>query len=90
MKRRGVSPIETAYETIEMPRSSPVGFVTAFFAVVTGFALIWHIWWMAILGLLGAVVTVLGSGWSDEREREIPAAEIAKLERARLDPTQPA
>jgi cytochrome o ubiquinol oxidase subunit 1 len=90
MKRRGVSPIETAYETIEMPRNSPVGFVTAFFAVVTGFALIWHIWWMAILGLLGAVVTVLGSGWSDEREREIPAAEIAKLERARLDPTQPA
>ena len=35
------------YEAIEMPRNSPTGFVIAFFAVVTGFALIWHIWWLA-------------------------------------------
>jgi cytochrome o ubiquinol oxidase subunit 1 len=84
MKHRGVSPIETAYEAIEMPRNSPVGFITAFFAVVTGFALIWHIWWMAILGLLAAIVTLLVSGWSDEREREIPSAEITRLERTRL------
>ncbi|MBV8191274.1 MAG: cytochrome o ubiquinol oxidase subunit I, partial [Alphaproteobacteria bacterium] len=47
------------YEAIELPRNSPTGFVTAFFAVVTGFALIWHIWWMAGLGLLGAFVTLL-------------------------------
>jgi len=86
MKRRGVSPIETHYETIEMPRNSPVGFVTAFFAVVIGFALIWHIWWMAILGLIGAAATVLFFGWSDEREQEIPVAEIEKLEQARLGP----
>jgi cytochrome o ubiquinol oxidase subunit I len=90
MKRRGVSSIETRYETVEMPHNSPVGFVTAFFAVVTGFALIWHIWWMAILGLLAAAVTMLVSGWSDPREREIPAAEIARLERARSDGRQPA
>ena len=30
---------------IEMPRNSPIGFVIAFFAVITGFSLIWHIWW---------------------------------------------
>ena len=35
------------YKPIEMPKNSATGFVTAFFAVVTGFALIWHIWWMA-------------------------------------------
>ena len=28
--------------------TAPTGFVCAFFAVVTGFALIWHIWWMAV------------------------------------------
>ena len=90
MKRRGVSPIDTAYETIEVPRNSPVGVVTAFFAVVTGFALIWHIWWMVILGLLAATVTLLGAGWSDEREHEISATDIAKLERARPGLRQPA
>jgi cytochrome o ubiquinol oxidase subunit 1 len=90
MKRRGASPIDTAYETIEVPRNSPVGFVTAFFAVITGFALIWHIWWLVILGLLAAAVMLLSAGWSDEREHEIPATEIAKLERARSGLRQPA
>jgi cytochrome o ubiquinol oxidase subunit I len=85
MKRRGMKPaVQQAYEAIEMPGNSPAGFVTAFFAVVMGFALIWHIWWMAIVGALAAAVTVLAAGWSDEREREIPAAEIARMERARL------
>ena len=75
---------------IEMPRNSPIGFVIAFFAVITGFALIWHIWWMAILGLLAAAVTVLVFGWSEDREREIPATEIARMERARLGLGRPA
>ena len=30
--------------------NSANGFITAFFAVVAGFALIWHIWWLAISG----------------------------------------
>jgi cytochrome o ubiquinol oxidase subunit I len=83
MKRRGVSPVEKAYESIHMPRNSPIGFITAFFAVITGFALIWHIWWIVILGLLAAAVTILVFGWSDDREREIPATEVAQMERAR-------
>jgi cytochrome o ubiquinol oxidase subunit 1 len=73
-----------------MPRNSATGFVTAFFAVVTGFALIWHIWWMVILGLLAAAVTMLVFGWSENREREIPANEIARMERARLGLGRPA
>ena len=90
MKRRGLTTVEPSYETIEMPRNSPTGFVTAFFAVVTGFALIWHIWWMVILGLLAAAITMLVFGWSENREREIPANEIARMERARLGLGRPA
>src|SRR5260370_41496295 len=84
IKRRGLTAVEPAYDAIEMPRNSAIGFITAFFAVVTGFALIWHILWIVILGLLAAVVTVLVFGWSENREREIPVAEIARTERARL------
>jgi cytochrome o ubiquinol oxidase subunit I len=94
MKRRGLTAGltqgEPAYETIEVPRNSPIGFVIAFFAVLTGFALIWYIWWIAILGLLAILVTVLVFGWSENREREIPANEMARLERARLDLGRPA
>jgi len=89
MKRTGRPPVAPAYETIEMPRNSPTGFVTAFFATVTGFALIWHIWWLVILGLLAATVTVLVFGWSEHREHEIPAGEIAQRERARSALRQP-
>jgi cytochrome o ubiquinol oxidase subunit 1 len=72
-----------AYTPIEMPRNSAIGFVNAFFAVVTGFALIWHIWWMAGVGLLGAFVTLLAFAFRDKEEVEIPAAQVAQLDRSR-------
>ncbi|MDB5360412.1 MAG: cyoB [Rhodospirillales bacterium] len=70
------------YEPIEMPLNSSTGFVTAFFAVVTGFALIWHIWWMVGLGLVGAFVTMLVFAWRDHDEMEIPVEEITRMDRA--------
>jgi cytochrome o ubiquinol oxidase subunit I len=90
MKRRGLTAAEPAYETIEMPRNSPIGIVIAFFAVLSGFALIWHIWWLAILALLAIAVTVMVFGWSENREREIPANEMARMERVRLGLGRPA
>ena len=56
------------YEPIEMPRNSPTGFVTAFFATLIGFALIWHIWWLVALGLVGAYATFVVFAWRDEGE----------------------
>jgi cytochrome o ubiquinol oxidase subunit 1 len=73
---------EPAYEAIEMPRNSPTGFITAFFSTVTGFAMIWHIWWMVLLGLLGAFATFVVFAWRDVEEYEIPADEVARLDRA--------
>jgi len=69
------------YKPIEMPRNSATGFVNAFFAVVIGFALIWHIWWMAGLGALGAFLTILVFAFREEGEFEIPAAQIAQFDR---------
>jgi cytochrome o ubiquinol oxidase subunit 1 len=69
------------YEPIETPRNSPVGFVNAFFAVVAGFALIWHIWWMAALGLIGTFVTIIIFAFRDEDEVEVPAAQLAQFDR---------
>jgi len=82
MKQTGQVSRERTYEAIKMPHNSAIGVVTAFFATITGFALIWHIWWIAILGILAAVVAMLFSGWSDEREREVTATEISEMERA--------
>jgi cytochrome o ubiquinol oxidase subunit I len=72
---------EREYQPIEMPKNSAIGFINAFFAVVTGFALIWHIWWMVALGLLGAFVTLLAFAFRNEEEVEIAAEQLAQFER---------
>jgi cytochrome o ubiquinol oxidase subunit I len=90
MKQRGpIVPMEH-YESIEMPSNSPNGFVTAFFAVVMGFALIWHIWWLAILGLACAALTLIAFGWMVRHEQEVSGEQLAEAERARLREVTPA
>jgi cytochrome o ubiquinol oxidase subunit I len=73
---------EPEYEAIEVPRNSPTGFITAFFAVITGFALIWHIWWIVVLGLIGAYATFVVFAWRDVAESAISAEEVARMDRA--------
>jgi cytochrome o ubiquinol oxidase subunit I len=70
------------YEPIEMPKNSATGFVSALFAVVVGFAMIWHIWWLASLGLFGAFATLLALAFRRHAEFEVPAEQIAQFERA--------
>jgi cytochrome o ubiquinol oxidase subunit 1 len=73
---------EPSYEPIEVPRNSPTGFITAFFAVLTGFSLIWHIWWLVVLGLVGAYATLVVLAWRDVSEETIPAEQVARADRA--------
>jgi len=73
---------EPAYVDIEMPRRSPTGFVCAFFASFMGFALIWHIWWLVGLAAIGAFATFVVFAWRDRAEDIIPAATVARLDRA--------
>jgi cytochrome o ubiquinol oxidase subunit 1 len=88
-KRKGSSG-PPAYAPIEVPTNSANGFVTAFFAVVTGFAMIWHIWWMAILGLLCAIATLLVFGWTDRVDRHISCEALALDDGARQRATDDA
>src|SRR5436305_14331571 len=73
------------YHDIEMPRNSPTGFVCAFFATIMGFALIWHIWWMVAAGFVGAFATFVVFAWRDHDEYVIPAADVARIDRANLE-----
>jgi cytochrome o ubiquinol oxidase subunit 1 len=90
MKQQGRKSIhpsgkEQHYESIEMPRNSATGFVTSFFAVVMGFALIWHIWWLAGLGFVGAYATFVVFAWRDVSENIISAKDVARIDMANND-----
>ena len=80
-RAQGGMDAEPVYEDIEMPLNSPTGFICAFFATVIGFAMIWHIWWLAMLGGLGAFATFVVFAWRDKDEYEIPAEEVAQVDR---------
>ena len=73
---------EPEYEDIEVPRNSATGVVCAFFAAVLGFALIWHIWWMALFGLACAFATFVVFAWRDRTEYVVTAGEAGRIDRA--------
>jgi cytochrome o ubiquinol oxidase subunit 1 len=61
---------------LEVPKPSALGVVVAFFAFVGGFALVWHIWWLALIGLGGVIAAGLTRAWQTEREFEVTLAEL--------------
>jgi cytochrome o ubiquinol oxidase subunit 1 len=73
-------------EPIEMPRGTPVGFIISFFAVVMGFALVWHIWWLAIAGLIGILGAALVHAWRVTGEIEISAETLMAAAGSRAEP----
>ena len=72
-----------AYEAIEMPRNSATGFITAFFATIAGFSLIWHIWWMVCASLIAAYAGFVWFAWRDKDEFTVPASEVERLDSER-------
>ncbi len=66
------------YSDITVPRNSATGVTCAFFATVMGFALIWHIWWLAAAGGVGALATFVVFAWRDHVEDDISAGELAR------------
>jgi cytochrome o ubiquinol oxidase subunit 1 len=84
LARAELSPLPR-YEPIELPRNSPTGFVTSFFAVVTGFSLIWHIFWLAAVGVAGAFATFVVFAWRDRQEFELPVEVVQRIDMARRE-----
>ena len=86
-KEAGVAYRQPAkYEDIHMPRNTGVGVFMGAFGVLLGFGLIWHIWWLAILGLVGMIGSFLTRAYDRDVDYYVPAAEVEKIERARMVP----
>jgi len=73
---------EPAYAEIHMPRNTGTGVILSAFAAVLGFALIWHIWWLAILAFAGAIVTAIGHSFNENRDYYVKSDVVARTEGA--------
>ncbi len=76
-KNRGTKP---AYESITLPRNTIVPLVISSFAFLFGFGMIWHMYWLPILGFLGIVGSIIWRSTSDEHEYKLSAAKVRSIE----------
>ncbi len=80
MKKRGVDLKGSTFVPIHMPRNKATGFIMAGCMFVTGFALVWQIWWLVIAGFAATVATLIRHAFDDDRDYHIGADEVRKSE----------
>jgi cytochrome o ubiquinol oxidase subunit 1 len=72
------------FEDIHMPKNTGVGFLIAGASFVLGFALVWHIWWLAIVSFLAILFFVIMRAFDDDTEYVISKESVALIEGGRL------
>ncbi|CAG9274308.1 cytochrome bo3 ubiquinol oxidase subunit 1 [Paraburkholderia unamae] len=72
------------YEDIHMPRNTGAGFIIAAFSLLFGFAIVWHMWLFAAVGLIGMIATFIVRSYDQDVDYWVPAAEVERIENARF------
>lgn len=73
------------YDDIEVPKNSATGPVIGVVGAVTAFGLVWHMWWLVILGMLVVIACVIIRSFVRDVTRIIPAREIERIQQRWLD-----
>lgn len=80
MKRRGENQKPKKYEDIVLPKNTAMGIYLSGFALLIGFAFVWHIVWLIIAGIVGVIICVIIRSLDEDTETVIAAAEVEKME----------
>ena len=83
MKARGFKRPDTGYLPVHMPRNTGTGVILAGLALVLGFAMVWYIWWLAVLAVAGLLVVAIGHSFNYDRDYYVTAAEVKLAETKR-------
>ncbi|HEX4842100.1 MAG TPA: cytochrome o ubiquinol oxidase subunit I [Limnobacter sp.] len=83
MKKEGYKRPLSGFTAIHMPKNTGAGFIISALSAVVGFALVWHIWWLAAGGFAAMMVAIIGHTFNYKRDYYIPADEVARTEAAR-------
>ena len=70
------------YEDITLPKNTPLAMVIAGGGLAFSFAIVWHIWWLAIIGIIVSIVTIIVRSLDEDTEYTIKAAEVKKLDKS--------
>jgi len=67
---------ESQYISIRVPKNSGLALLIGMSALAGGFGMVWHIWWLASLGLAAIICLVIARTSYDDNERVIPAKQV--------------
>ncbi len=81
MKQRQAKPVSPKYQDIHLPKNTGDGVLIAGAALVFGFAVVWHIWWLVSLSLVVLIVLLIRRLTMENTEYTITAEELAKLDK---------
>jgi cytochrome o ubiquinol oxidase subunit 1 len=81
-KQTGSAQTAPIYTDIHMPKNTGAGVIIAGFSFLVGFGAVWHIPWLAVIGVAGAIIAIVIRLTNDETEYTIPATQVAQLELA--------
>jgi cytochrome o ubiquinol oxidase subunit 1 len=70
------------YEPIELPKNTPLGMYIAGLALLFGFAVVWHIVWLAPLAVIGTIILVIIRTFDKHNNYELSVDQIKKIELA--------
>lgn len=72
--------VPAKYSDIHMPNNTATGLVMGALLTVFGFAMIWHIFWLAAVSLIGTIVYFVIHAARDDQGFMVPASEVARIE----------
>ena len=72
------------YEEIHMPKNRTIGVVMTVLLTASAFGVIWHMWWLAALGLAGTIVSLIVSSFNTKHDYYVDVETISKTENAHL------
>ncbi len=73
------------YEPIHMPRNTWAGVAIGVISIGFGFAMVWHIWWLAIVSFIGMIGSYLIYSFFCEKDYWVSVEEIEAIENERWE-----
>lgn len=85
-KEAGVAYKQPAqYQPIHMPANTGAGVIIAALSTIFGFAMVWYIWWLAVVSFLGMLAAWIIYSFSDDAGFYVSAEEVQRLENQHIE-----
>jgi cytochrome o ubiquinol oxidase subunit 1 len=80
MKKHGYQRPLDGFNDIHMPKNTSAGMLLAALGTVFGFAMVWYIWWLAVISFVALIACAIAHTFNYDRDTHISAQDVAEFE----------